>query len=174
MASCYMGPISDASECDSRCSGASLHGLLWWYVISGAAPLQWSTYHLSRPLPFGRSLRTQSCPPCTTASHYQSHLLTLEFTVSSRSVVSPSRLLLIVIAVFCACHCFAFNLFFLMCPLGFSSSVSLLLIHVCPRPLFHVAKSCSLESVQSSLSDLLILSTNNPFNSTCFGCAPPP
>lgn len=151
---------------------SSLHSLLRWYVISGAVPLKWSTYHLSRTLPFGRSLKNQSCLPCTTASHYQSHLLTFEFAVSSCSVILPSPLRLIVIAFFCPCHCFYF---FSWCgALSTLPFLYLIIARPCLHPLFHVAKSCSLKSVQSSLSDLLILSTNNPFNSTCFGCAPPP
>lgn len=144
-----MVPISDASECDGRCSGASLHGLLWWYVISGAVPLQWSTYHLSRPLPFGSSLKNQSCPPCTTASHYHSHLLTFEFTVPSCSVISPSRLLLIVIDVFCARHCFVFN-FFSWCVL----LVSLPLSHYCSSMSAHVLYSMWQKAVLWSLCNL--------------------
>lgn len=150
MASCYMPPISDASECDSRC-----------FSHQASRPFtvmchQWNCttekIHLS-PLMYScavfRSLKNQSRRPCTTASHYQSHLLTFMFAsaLSFYHLTSP----LIVIVFFCACRCCDFNFCCFLPCLVFSFSVSLFLIIASSHPLFYVAKRSSFKSVQSSL-----------------------
>lgn len=128
----------------------------------------------------------RSCGTAEILHHLPAEDLTLQ-TGSTASIISLifSRLRwcfllassLIVIVFFYLCCCCLFLSFFLdafLPCLGFPSSNSLLLIHVSSDPLFHVAKSCSLQSLQSSLSHLFILSTNNLFNSAGCGCGAPP
>lgn len=122
----------------------SFYDLLWWCVISGAAPLKRSTYHLSHTLPFGRTRKTNQADhaPLLPIISLICSPLCLRFLLAlSFYYLAPS---LIVIVFFYPCHWCVFNFFldvfcFLPC-LGFSSSISLLLIHASPNPLFHVAK----------------------------------
>lgn len=112
---------------------ASLYHLLWWRVTGGAAPLERCPRHLSRALLFGRNPKNQSCRPRATASHYQSHLLTFVFTLSSCSIILPSCRLF-------NCHCLLLSL--LLC---FSMFLFLMYCAFYPvfLPLSHYCSSIS-------------------------------
>lgn len=132
---------------------------------------------------FGKGLEKQSFWPCTTASHYQSHLPTfvsyIFLSSSSSSVLLPSCLPLIAFVFLCPCHCWALALFCFFSPLPCSahltSSSSILFADSFLQFLFTPVLSTlwwKLGAVpssptQSSLTDSFISSAANPFNTTC-------
>lgn len=129
MASCYMLPISNASECDSRCSSQqpSRPFMVIWHQWSRTIEM----IHLS-PLTYSAIWQKPEKPIMPTMHHCFplsvsfTHIWVCGFFLLCHFTFP---LCLIVIAFFCPCHCFYFLdvLHFLPCP----SSISLLLVHVC-------------------------------------------
>lgn len=156
----------------------NFYGLLWWCVISGAAPSKDPpiTSHVLRLAGTRKTNHADHAPLLPIISLIYSHLCLPFLPALSFHHLASS---LIVIVFFYPCHCCVFNFRFSWCVLLSSLSWVLWLYLIISRPCHPKSfipcdKKLFSKSLQSSLSNLFILSTNNPFNSTCFGCVPPP
>lgn len=183
MVFCHLVCMDDTSSSKAGVPRGTPH-LLRWRVINRAVlseiPLHSPSTIQSSNL-FGKGLEKQSFWPCTTASHYQSHLPTFVSYIflSSSSVLLPSCLPLIVFVFLCPCHCWALALFCFFSPVPCSahltSSSSILFADSFLQFLFTPVLSTlwwKLGAVpssptQSSLTDSFISSAANPFNTTC-------
>lgn len=186
MVFCHLVCMDDTSSSKAGIPRGTPH-LLRWRVINRAVlsggekiPLHSPSTIQSSNL-FGKGLEKQSFWPCTTASHYQSHLPTFVSYIflSSSSVLLPSCLPLIAFVFLCPCHCWALALFCFFSPLPCSahltSSSSILFADSFLQFLFTPVLSTlwwKLGAVpssptQSSLTDSFISSAANPFNTTC-------
>lgn len=192
MTSCHLVSMDNTSTSEAGVPWSSHHCLLRWCVISKAVPSKKSLSNHLPPLTssvlFGKGPEKQSSRPCTTASHYRSHLPTFVFAFS----LPPLRLSSILSPFNCPCLLLSLPLFCSSCVLPLlscSSHLALFLYLSIARSFFPTlflvslpssspshgenAQSRSQVSAQSSLSDSFILSTNNPFNFTSLICVYP-
>lgn len=186
MVFCNLVCMDDTSSSKAGVPRGTPH-LLSWRVINRAVlsggkkiPLHSPSTIQSSNL-FGKGLEKQSFWPCTTASHYQSHLPTFVSYIflSSSSVLLPSCLPLIVFVFLCPCHCRALALFCFFSPLpcsarltssssiSFADSFLQFLFTPVLSTLWWKLGAVPSSPTQSSLTDSFISSAANPFNTTC-------
>lgn len=129
----------------------SFYDLLWWCVISGAAPLKRSTYHLSRPLPFGRTRKTNHADhaPLLPIISLICSPLCLRF-LPALSFYYPASSL-IVIVFFYPCRWCVFNFFswcVLLSTLSWVLFLYLIIAHPClPKSFIPCGKKAVLSRV---------------------------
>lgn len=143
MASCHPVCTDNTSRSEAGVPCSSHHCLSRWCVISQAVPSKKSPSTHLAPLVssvlFGKGPEKQSSRPCTTASHYQSHLPTFVFAFAFLpsvffSISSPFNCLLLSLPLFS----YSCVRLFLSCSshLALSSCISLLLVLSFPLLLY--------------------------------------
>lgn len=178
MGSCYMLPMWNAAECDSRDSLHQLYDLLCWHVIRGMhcgkdPPI--SSLVLCRLAGTRKTNHEDHAPLLPIISLIYSHLC-LQFLAALSFYHLASSLIVIVFFYPCCCvFIFIFSWCLLLSTLSWVFFLCLIIARPClPKSFIPCDKKLFCKSLQSSLPNLFILSTNHPFNSTCFGCVPPP